>query len=443
MSGLAKPLFFVVDLLLLNLSITLAFSLKPASSTDWIYLLIYSNLAWLFLSLVSNPYGITKTWTLSQIIKSQLVFLFIHLCVITSLVFFFKRTYSLWQIGLLYATFVPLYFIFRLLIFYIRKIKTDDVLRNYLIIGKNEIADEIRKYYSLNPHERFRFVGQIDSTETTHLLTDIKDFCDRHDVHQIFWCAPNASPQQLNDLVSFGLESLIQVKIVVETASSSTRILSFQEKEFQATLEIAALPIDDAWNQSIKRLFDSIFSLAFVMLILSWLLPLIAIMIKVDSRGPVFFVQKRNGLKNRPFGCIKFRTMVVNQEADTKQATKDDARITSVGKFLRKSSIDELPQFINVLKGEMSLIGPRPHPIKLNEKFAVHIQNLMARHYVKPGITGLAQCLGYRGETKDLADMENRVRLDRYYIEHWSFWLDIKIVFLTVVSLLRGSEKAY
>jgi lipopolysaccharide/colanic/teichoic acid biosynthesis glycosyltransferase len=135
--------------------------------------------------------------------------------------------------------------------------------------------------------------------------------------------------------------------------------------------------------------------------------------------------------------------MVVNQESDTKQATKNDSRITRVGKFLRKSSIDEFPQFINVLIGQMSVIGPRPHPIKLNEEFASRITNIMARHYVKPGITGLAQCMGYRGETKDLADMENRVRLDRYYIEHWTFWFDIKIVFLTVVSLLRGSEKAY
>jgi lipopolysaccharide/colanic/teichoic acid biosynthesis glycosyltransferase len=135
--------------------------------------------------------------------------------------------------------------------------------------------------------------------------------------------------------------------------------------------------------------------------------------------------------------------MVVNSESDTKQATKNDSRITRLGKFLRKSSIDEFPQFINVIINDMSLIGPRPHPIKLNEEFAQHINNIMARHYVKPGITGLAQCMGYRGETKDLADMENRVRLDRYYIENWSFWLDIRIIFLTIISLLRGSEKAY
>lgn len=135
--------------------------------------------------------------------------------------------------------------------------------------------------------------------------------------------------------------------------------------------------------------------------------------------------------------------MSFEKDAEFKQAAKNDPRITKIGKFLRKSSFDELPQFINVFLGEMSLIGPRPHPIKLNERFEPLISNIMSRHYVKPGITGLAQCMGYRGETQTLADMENRVRLDRYYIENWSFWLDIKIIFLTIVSLIRGSDKAY
>lgn len=135
--------------------------------------------------------------------------------------------------------------------------------------------------------------------------------------------------------------------------------------------------------------------------------------------------------------------MVTTGDGDFKQATRDDIRITGFGKFLRKSSIDEFPQFINVLIGDMSIIGPRPHPIKLNEQFLPLISNLMSRHYVKPGITGLAQCMGYRGETRDLADMENRIRLDRFYIENWSFWLDVKIIILTVVSLVRGSEKAF
>lgn len=135
--------------------------------------------------------------------------------------------------------------------------------------------------------------------------------------------------------------------------------------------------------------------------------------------------------------------MVVNSNSDTLQATKDDPRITKLGQFLRKTSIDELPQFFNVFFGSMSVVGPRPHMLKHTEEYSKLIEAFLGRHYVKPGITGLAQCMGYRGETKTLAEMSNRVRLDRYYIENWSFWFDIKIIFLTIVSLVRGSDKAF
>jgi putative colanic acid biosysnthesis UDP-glucose lipid carrier transferase len=154
-------------------------------------------------------------------------------------------------------------------------------------------------------------------------------------------------------------------------------------------------------------------------------------------------LQLRSGKENKPFLCFKFRTMKVNVDADSVQATKSDPRITKLGTFLRKASIDELPQFFNVFVGNMSVVGPRPHMLKHTEEYSKLIDAFMGRHYVKPGITGLAQCMGYRGETKTLADMENRVRLDRYYIENWTFWLDIKIILLTIISLIRGSDKAY
>jgi exopolysaccharide biosynthesis polyprenyl glycosylphosphotransferase len=261
-------------------------------------------------------------------------------------------------------------------------------------------------------------------------------------VHEIFYCVNNPNADQLKQLVSFGLNSLIKVKLITGSLGQSEAIQLEKYDQIPA-IDSAILPLDEFRNQFVKRAFDLIFSAIFLITIFSWLYPLLAILIKLDSKGPVFFIQLRNGLKNRPFGCFKFRTMSYEKDAEFKQATKNDSRITNVGKFLRKSSFDELPQFINVFKGEMSLIGPRPHPIKLNQDFSKQIATLTSRHYVRPGLSGLAQCMGYRGETETLEAMENRIRLDRYYIENWSFWLDIKIIFLTVISLIRGSDKAY
>jgi exopolysaccharide biosynthesis polyprenyl glycosylphosphotransferase len=248
--------------------------------------------------------------------------------------------------------------------------------------------------------------------------------------------------KDLEKLIEFGVDSLIRVRMV-HTLAPDSQLIQIDKFDNLPGVDVATVSLDELRNRIVKRIFDLFASVTFTVLVLSWLIPIVALFIKLDSKGPVFFIQKRTGRNNKAFGCIKFRSMVVNVEADTKQATRGDARITKVGAFLRKSSIDELPQFLNVIKGEMSLIGPRPHPISLNEKFTVYITKLMSRHYVKPGITGLAQCMGYRGETKDITDMENRYRLDRQYIENWTFWLDLKIIYLTVLSLIRGSENAF
>ena len=196
-------------------------------------------------------------------------------------------------------------------------------------------------------------------------------------------------------------------------------------------------------NRFIKRLFDLGFSMLIFIFILWWFIPLIAFIIKFTSKGPIFFVQKRSGIKNKSFQVIKFRTMYVNGDAHYKQATKDDQRITPIGKFLRKTNLDEMPQFFNVFLGQMSVIGPRPHMLKHTEKYSKIIDKFMVRHLVKPGITGWAQVNGYRGETKDVTDMEGRVRADVWYIENWSFGLDVKIVIMTIVNMIRGEKNAF
>ena len=202
-------------------------------------------------------------------------------------------------------------------------------------------------------------------------------------------------------------------------------------------------PLGRLSNQLLKRSFDIVFSLAFLCTLFPVICLVVAVVTKCTMPGPVFFRQKRNGLDDKEFYCYKFRSMKVNADSDRLQATKDDPRITGWGHFLRKSNLDETPQFFNVLRGDMSVVGPRPHMLKHTEEYSRLINKYMVRHCVKPGITGWSQVSGFRGETKKLADMENRIRNDIWYIEHWTFMLDIYIIFKTVANAVRGEKNAY
>jgi putative colanic acid biosysnthesis UDP-glucose lipid carrier transferase len=448
MSLFLRAAFFLGDLIFLNLSIVLSYGffhvrLIGQERINGVYLFIFSNLAWLFLIVVSNPYNFSKTWGISKIFKSQSSFIFIHLLVVASLIFFFKKSYAPFQIGLMYLLFFPTFFVWKISLLYIVNVfrRKNSPAKNFIIIGQGDLAKEVRRYFLVHRELQYRFLGLFGDRESIP-HDEIKNFCRQNKIQEIYFCLPNTASQDIKKLIEFGLDTLIRVKLVADRPFAQES-LELEQDDQIPVISITTIPLDDIKNQLVKRIFDFLFSLAVTVTILSWLVPIMALGIKLDSRGPVFFRQRRTGLNNKPFNCLKFRTMKINQEADTKQATMNDSRITRFGSFLRKSSLDEMPQFFNVLVGEMSLIGPRPHPIKLNERFNSSIGRLMSRHYVKPGITGLAQSMGYRGETRDLSDMRNRVKLDRFYIENWSFLLDIKIIIRTVISLIRGSEKAY
>ncbi|QKZ15437.1 sugar transferase [Spirosoma sp. KUDC1026] len=192
-----------------------------------------------------------------------------------------------------------------------------------------------------------------------------------------------------------------------------------------------------------KRLFDVMFSLLVIVLVLSWLLPLVGILIKLSSSGPVLFIQKRTGYKGIPFNCLKFRTMAYNPNADFKQATRHDNRITPIGRFLRKTNLDEIPQFINVLLGDMSIVGPRPHALPHSAQFWNTLPEYRKRYRVKPGITGLAQVRGCRGETDQLIKMQHRVKYDRFYNRKKSPLLDVWICWLTIKAMILGNVNAW
>ena len=208
-------------------------------------------------------------------------------------------------------------------------------------------------------------------------------------------------------------------------------------------LNVKKLPFEFNENYFVKRVFDICFSFLVCLFILSWLIPLLSFLIKIESKGPVIFSQKREGLDGEKFVCYKFRSMRLNTMSDKVHAVENDIRVTKIGSFIRKTSIDELPQFLNVLIGNMSVVGPRPHIPSLSSEYQKDVDDYFKRHAVKPGITGLAQVSGYRGEIKKRSDIKNRVRLDIFYIENWSFLLDVKIILMTVFNVFKGEENAY
>lgn len=238
-------------------------------------------------------------------------------------------------------------------------------------------------------------------------------------------------------------KNLIRFKSVPEYYDYAQKPIFMQNFGHIPIISVRHEPLENIFNRMFKRLFDCVFSVFVIVFIFSWLFPLLAIAIKLESRGPVFFTQKRSGRDNRPFTCYKFRSMRVNKEAHEVQATRGDKRITRIGKLLRRTSIDELPQFFNVLIGNMSVVGPRPHMIAHTKQYSRMIDRYMIRHFLKPGITGWAQTNGLRGETKTVDDMLERVEADVWYLENWSFLLDLKIIILTIRNAISGDKNVF
>ena len=251
-------------------------------------------------------------------------------------------------------------------------------------------------------------------------------------------------PKRVKDeIISLSDQYAKKVKLLPEIKTEALKTLVLRRYETISVIDINSLPLDNSLNRFVKRAFDLTFSFVMVFMVLSWMYPLFALIIKLESKGPILFKQWREGKDGDHFLCLKFRTMILNEESDTLWASKDDPRTTRFGAFLRKTSLDEFPQFLNVLFGQMSVVGPRPHPISLNDQYKDSVQKFAKRHESKPGVTGLAQAMGYRGEITDYYQMSSRVKLDRFYLQNWSFILDIKIIFLTIFGIAKGQEKAY
>jgi Undecaprenyl-phosphate glucose phosphotransferase len=328
--------------------------------------------------------------------------------------------------------------------------------RAVMVLGAGKSAQQFKAMLESKVEYGYRFAGffedhpeRYNGEVRKHILGNIQDakkYALKNDIDEIFCALPYDEEPKIKDLIQFGDENLIRVKIVPDMSRFLTHHLNKIEIDYYGQIPVMTLrpePLENFVNRFIKRGFDIAFSILMIVFVLSWMFPLIVLLIKLTSRGPVFFVQKRSGFRNQTFDVIKFRTMYINGGANTVQATRGDSRITPIGAFLRKFNLDELPQFINVFFGQMSVIGPRPHMLKHTDEYSKIIDKFMVRHLVKPGITGWAQVNGFRGETQNYKKMEDRVRADVWYIENWSFALDVRIIFMTIINMIRGEENAF
>ena len=322
--------------------------------------------------------------------------------------------------------------------------------RNYrkvIVIGIDDSSKKITKLFNNNKSLGYRYLGLFTNKKLNNKLGNIEDSFDYildNSVDEIYCSLKELSSQMVNKITSFANSNNINLKLIPDAGKlySKDQSIEFYDDTL-VVLNVKKLPFEFNENYLIKRFFDVIFSLLVCFFVLTWLIPILWILIKIESKGPAIFSQKREGLDGKRFICYKFRSMKINKMSDKTHTSANDDRVTKLGAFMRKTSIDELPQFFNVLRGEMSVVGPRPHLPSLSIEYQKDVDDYLRRHIVKPGITGLAQVSGYRGEIKKKSDIKNRVRLDIFYIENWSFLLDIKIILMTIFNVFKGEENAY
>lgn len=320
-----------------------------------------------------------------------------------------------------------------------------------VIVGTGDTATRLATALLNDEGYGYRILGFFDDTRRENFdfsdtycgsISELETFIIENKVDEVFYALEGAAEEDLLKCINISDNTMVQFHYMPQISPYAGRQFELDNIGGLPVLTPLVNPLNRPFNRIIKRVFDFLFSSVALLCSPILFIP-IAIAVKLSSPGPVFFKQKRTGYRGREFYCLKFRTMRVNADCDKLQATSNDPRKTKIGDFLRRTSLDELPQFINVWRGEMSIVGPRPHMLAHTEQYKALIDRYMIRHMVKPGITGWAQVCGFRGNTDELIKMEKRVRADMWYIEHWSAALDIKIIIKTIVNAFRGEENAY
>ncbi|KGO83304.1 sugar transferase [Flavobacterium beibuense F44-8] len=414
------------------------------------YFGVYQLATWFIIAYIFGFYEIYRFTSLTDIIvkivRQGIVFL---LVVIAFFPFSKQAIFSGQAIAkYLIAAFIII-ILFKFVLFYYLKryrVVTGSNYRKAVIIGYTPDALRLKELFEQKGEYGYRFLGFFSdrkhNDEVKGKIAEVEAFAIDNNIDEIYCSLNEITNYQIKRLVEFADINDKVVKFIPDTKEIFTKNLRVDYYEFFPVLSLRKTPLHEPVAKVAKRLFDIAFSLFVIVFVLTWLTPILALIIKLESPGPVFFKQGRPGINEKEFFCYKFRSMKLNKTTE-ESVIKNDPRVTRIGRFMRKTSIDEMPQFLNVLIGEMSVVGPRPHLWSQNNLYSKRIKKYLIRLYVKPGITGLAQVKGYRGEISTDEDMINRIKYDVFYIENWSLLLDLKIIVQTVVNIFQGEEKAY
>src|SRR6185312_264845 len=453
-STFIKAINLTFDYTVLNISLIIAYLLENDIHAFWINgksftpIILVFNLIWLLSANITNLYSDVlnkdSIRTFRNVIKTY--FLFISLmCTIIIMVgseaSFITRRYLFYTS----VSFGFLLWLWKVIFLSIRKSGRTLLFesRNVIIVGYGKIGRDLGEFFEQHPDRGYRLIGFFDDADNFRTdsmykgpITNCINYLSNQKIDEIFCTLKISEINKIHQLLTYADKHLIRFRFVPEFYDYGIKELLVESFGHIPIISLRPEPQESMLNRLFKRAFDTVFSLFIIVFVLSWVFPILSLLIKIESKGPILFKQLRSGRDNKPFMCYKFRSMKINIDADEKQASQHDQRITKIGALMRRTSIDELPQFFNVLIGNMSTVGPRPHMLNHTKQYAQLIDRYMVRHFLKPGITGWAQVQGLRGETPTTELMQKRVESDVWYLENWSFLLDLKIIFLTIWNSL-------
>ena len=441
------------DLLILNILFVAGFRLlfHSVNWLDWHYLAFYAylNLVWFILENVFDSRDAERN-------SKKAALLYNYVKIIVFFFFFFLLFFQVYPLSYyprplikyLFPVFFTCLFGWKMVIYYsfflYRKLGFN--FRTVVILGHTPASAELSAFFLHNQWHGYRFLGFFDETATgLHVLgsyNDLKLFFEKNHVDEVYISWDGIPGFRMDEITEILSDYPVQLRIVPDLGKFSFKSAELVDYGRLPVIRIHQGPLSYWYNKLLKRMLDIGISLVVIFGVLWWMTIILYIISLFQSQGGLFFRQRRTRVDGKEFWCLKFRSMYKNAEENTRQAARDDQRITAVGKYLRKFSLDEMPQFINVLLGQMSVVGPRPHMLLHTEEYRRLIRSFMLRHTVKPGITGLAQVQGYRGEIRKYEDLKKRVEFDVRYIENWTFNMDIKIILLTLWVVIRGQEQA-